>query len=393
LSPRGRAALLTAAYYATVFAALGAFLPYWPVWLESRGLDEATIGWFLGAAMLARIVGATVLPALSDRHAIRRAMVTLTATFSAATGIALLALPTDPGLLLLTSLFWAVAMTPSVTLGEALGLRAAGRHGFAYAPIRAAGSMGFLLANLGVGALLDRIGPDVALWAVAAGFLGVAALGAVHPGGGAPPEVGADRARPADWRRLLTNRAFAIFVAAMAANQASHVVYYGYSTLDWRAQGIGGATIGQLWALGVLAETALMLGPGRAIVARLGMPTALRLAAATAALRWGAMAAGPDLGWLWFLQALHAITFGLGHLAAMAFLLKAIPPRLAGSAQGFLSGIGGCAGALMLFAAGGLVAWGGIGAGYCASAGLAAVSVAATTWLAVVWRGERVVAD
>ena len=52
-------------------------------------------------------------------------------------------------------------------------------------------------------------------------------------------------------------------VAAASLIQASHAVYYGFSTLDWRAAGLDGTTIGALWALGVVAEIALFALSGR----------------------------------------------------------------------------------------------------------------------------------
>ncbi|MEM0991045.1 MAG: MFS transporter [Pseudomonadota bacterium] len=389
-----RAAGLTAAYYALLFAALGAHLPYWPVWLESRGLDAAQIGWFLGSATLVRIVGTTILPALADRWAARRAMIAISSALTVLVGLALLAVPADPALLLAATLLWALVMAPSVPLGEALGLRAAGQHGFAYAPVRAAGSIGFLLANLGVGALLALAGPDLVIWAVAVAFVGVGAVGLIHPGGGAPANAGQDRPAPGELRALALNRTLLIFALATAANQSSHMVYYSYSVLDWQAQGISGGTIGALWALGVLVETALMLGPGRAWVARLGPAQALALAGVGGGLRWAAMAMDPGLGWLWPLQAMHAMSFGLGHLAAMAFLAAAIPPRLAGSAQGIVSGAGiGATSALVLFLAGMLVAWGGVSAGYLLSAGLSILSIAAATLLALSWGGSTILAS
>ena len=45
--------------------------------------------------------------------------------------------------------------------------------------------------------------------------------------------------------------------AAASLLQASHAVYYGFSTLDWLGKGFGGTAIGALWALGVLAEIVL----------------------------------------------------------------------------------------------------------------------------------------
>ena len=178
-----RAAVLTAAYYAVVFAALGAYVPYWPVWLEAWGLDRADIGVLLSAATVARIVGSTVIPALADRYGIRRWIISITAAASAAMFLVHLALDTR-GLLLVVTLLLSVLMAPSVPLGEALGLRAVAGHGFAYAPVRAAGSVGFLAANVGIGWALDRVHPDLVIWVSAACFLALAILGAVHPGGG-----------------------------------------------------------------------------------------------------------------------------------------------------------------------------------------------------------------
>jgi PPP family 3-phenylpropionic acid transporter len=55
----------------------------------------------------------------------------------------------------------------------------------------------------------------------------------------------------------LRQPAFLAIAAAGSLIQASHAVYYGFSTLDWSAKGFGGVTIGMLWALGVAAEIVL----------------------------------------------------------------------------------------------------------------------------------------
>ena len=157
--------------------------------------------------------------------------------------------------------------------------------------------------------------------------------------------------------------------------------------LDWRAQGIGAATIGWLWAFGVLVETALMLGPGRRWVARLGAAGALAVAGLAGALRWGAMTVAPPLALLWPLQALHALTFALGHLAYMAFVAAAVPPRLAGSAQGVAAGaISGLAMAGAAFGAAAVADRFGTSAAYWLSAALSAVSLIAAMALGRLWR-------
>lgn len=386
MSPR-RAAGLTAAYYAVVFMTLGAYVPYWPVWLQEWGLSRADIGFFLGAATIARIAGSTVIPAIADRHAIRRRMIVFTSVATASLFLAHLVID-QTGPLLAATLILAIVMAPTIPLGEALGLRAATAHGFAYAVVRAAGSVGFLVANVGVGWALDRVQPDLVIWIMVPGFLALAVLGAVHPGGG--KAAGNDSARYSEAARLLTMPAFVAFAAALALTQSSHVVFYVYSVLDWQDQGLGGTLIGWLWAVGVLAETALMLGPGRRIVAAIGPAAAIGAGAGAAVLRWAAMAAAPGALWLWPLQGLHALTFALTHLGAMAFLARAVPPRLAASAQGLVSGVAiGITSALAIAASGAVVRSAGISSAYLLMAAVAAASLGAAFILARTWSGQR----
>lgn len=390
LTPPRRAAILTASYYAVIFTALGAHLPYWPVWLADWGLSDGEIATYLGAATFAKVAGTTLLPAIADRFAIRRPMIAGASVLAVLSALVLLAGVESRGALLLITIIGAVAVAPTVPLGEALGVRAAEQHGFAYAPVRAAGSAGFLAANLGVGWALGQAGPDIVLWIMGVGFALVAVLGLVHPGGGAVAGAGMGRASMAEIGRLLRMPVFLIFGLAAALGQGAHAVYYAYSVLDWQVRGIEPGVIGALWAFGVLVETVFMLTLGRAWVTGLGPARALALAAGAGVVRWAAMALGPTGAVLWPLQALHALTFALGHLAAIAFIAAAVPARLVGSAQGIVSGvIGGTVHVGLLFAAAFVVARGGVDAAYAMAAGVALMAAAVASVLAVMWRGGR----
>jgi PPP family 3-phenylpropionic acid transporter len=383
----GREGLLTSAWYWALFFAFGAHLPYWPAWLANWGLSQAEIGTYLGLALAVRVIGAVALPTLADRFAARRIVVAGAALAAAAVFLAHLGVESRPALLAAT-LAAAFVTAPLIPLGEALGLRAATMHGFPYAHARAAGSLAFLAMNLGLGALIARLGPGVVLWAVALNFLAVAALGAIHPGGGAPPGAGLDRSRLREAAGLLRSPVFLTFAVAASIGQASHAVYYAYSTLTWLGQGIGAGVIGALWAIGVVAEIGLMLGPGRIWVARIGPARALALAGAAGMLRWGVMSLAPELMLLWPVQALHALTFGLAHLGAMAFVAAAIPPRLQASAQGLYGGgLGGLAIALATLAAGAVSGALGPAGTYWLAAAMSAVALAAAFLLGRRWDG------
>ena len=347
-----RAAGLTAAFYGAMFFALGVHLPFWPVWLESWGLTPTQVSSYAGAAIIARVAAGAILPVIADRFAARRLLLALSCAGSALL-FGLHPLIGDDWTLFGATILAAALSAPLLPLGEALGLRAALMHGFGYARVRAAGSCAFLIANLLLGVWIAEIGPGVIVWALVIPLLLAAVIAPVHPGGGAPPGAMADQARPGEALGLMTHPVFLMFTLAAAIGQASHAVYYVYSALDWERQGIAPETIGALWAAGVAVEIALMLGPGRWLVARLGPAAALGIGAAAGILRWGVMAFEPPLWSLWPLQGLHALTFAMAHLGAMAFIARAIPQRMAASAQGlFAGGIGGLAMAGATFLAG-----------------------------------------
>jgi PPP family 3-phenylpropionic acid transporter len=359
-----RAGLLTCGYYTALFLAIGAHLPYWPVWLADWGLTDGEVAGYLGAGLVVRLVANAVLSAVADAWAVRRVMLGVCGV--AAAGVfALHALAdTRPELFGLTLLV-TVTLSPMIPLGEALGVRASLRHGFPYAHARAVGSIAFLAMNVGLGAAIASAGPGVALWTLVVCCLAAAGFGLFHPGGGAPPGGGLDTARFREGVAMIANRRLALFALAVGLGQASHGVYYAYGSLGWAARGIGADTIGWLWAVGVLAETALMLGPGRAWVLRLGAATAIAAGGVAGVVRWGGMMFEPGVAALWPLQSLHAFTFAIAHLGAMAFVAAEIAPRLQASVQGVL--VGTISGVLMagaMFGAGAVAAAAGIPAAY-----------------------------
>src|SRR5262249_62425336 len=138
------------------------------------------------------------------------------------------------------------------------GLSARGR---AYGPVRLWGSVAFIAANLGAGLLLDLLPRENLIWTIAAALAGMAAASLLlRPLERAVPA----RAAPtAALHRLLFAPAFLTVALAASLIQASHAVYYGFSTLAWAAEGFDGVTIGALWGLGVAAEIVLFALSGR----------------------------------------------------------------------------------------------------------------------------------
>ena len=200
-------------------------------------------------------------------------------------------------------------------------------------PVRLWGSAAFIVATFGAGYLLDAMEPGHLIWLIVAamGMTAAAAwlLAPLAPGRAGPPAI----APSARW--LLRDPTFLAFTGAASLIQASHAVYYGFSTIDWLAAGFDGVTIGALWALGVVAEIALFAVSAR-LPAAMTPTVMVSIGAAGAIIRWTAMAFDPPAGVLPAVQCLHALSFGATHLGTLAFVARVAPPGLGTTVQGYI---------------------------------------------------------
>ncbi len=381
-----RPGIHTTAFYMAFFMATGVHLPFWPLWLEDWGLTASEVGFFTALGIGVRVVAGLVIPAMADRFDARRATVVACALAGALIFVGHLWIR-DKTILLAATLAAGAMMAGISPIGEALGVAASRAFGFAYAPTRGIGSVGFLTANLLVGALIASTGVMIALWWIVGCLVATMLLAWRHPGGQrlqgqTPPRLG-------EIRRLVLNPVFAVFVAALSFTQASHAVFYAYGTIHWAALGLGESRIGALWATGVGAEIIFMVTVGAAAARALGPVGSLTLSGVAGVVRWGAMMFDPT-GWiLWPLTALHAFTFAIGHLGAMAFISRAIPPRFGAAAQGaaaamaagLVLALGMAAAAVVYPTLGGLT--------YGIGALMSAIGLVICARLARVWRGEE----
>jgi PPP family 3-phenylpropionic acid transporter len=322
-----------ALFYVALFVSIGIQMPFFPLWLEAKDLDARMIGLVLAVPMGVRLFAIPIVTRLADR---RQALWGAIVIASAAAAAGNLALGFSQGSIAILILFAlaSVPFTSIMPMAEAFALRGLAQIGHAYGPVRLWGSAAFIGGSLGAGWIIDSIAPGNLIWLIAGALLAaaVAAVGLVP----LPPRTPApDRPEPS-YLGFLRTPGFVLVAAAAGLIQASHAVFYGFSSLDWKAAGLDGAMVGALWAVGVLAEITLFAFSAR-LPAVLG-PTALLVAGALGAtLRWSIMALDPPFFVLPFLQCLHALSFGATHLGAIGFVARAAPAGRAATAQGSLA--------------------------------------------------------
>ncbi|HUH84291.1 MAG TPA: MFS transporter [Stellaceae bacterium] len=354
------------AFYAALFFTQGVLLPFWPVWLSTRGLSPAEIGVVLAAAQWIKVAGNPLAGIAADRSGRpRRVMLWLSAV--ALLGF-LLFLPARSFVaLVLLSALTAGALSAVLPLGDNIALAAANAGEIDYGRVRLWGSLGFIAAALVAGRLIERAGADGVLYLLiaAAAAVPAACAGLVERA----RRLASGLALRAGLRRLPL-----LLFAAAAAIQGSHAVYYGFGTLYWQRLGLTDSAIAALWAEGVVAEI-LLFYASAPLLQRLRPAVMLALAGGAGVVRWSLTGIATALPALALLQLLHALTFAAAHLGAMHHLARVLPPQQAATGQALYSAlVGGVGQGLALLLAGALFAAFG-GAAYQAMAALAGLGL------------------
>jgi PPP family 3-phenylpropionic acid transporter len=322
--------------YPAYYAFLGVVTPYFPLWLQDRGLDAASIARVTALVMIATTLGQLLLPSTAVRVGLRRlaiaaaglALISTSALALSHSGVAILAIAGFSGL-------FCGALLP---IADALVL--AGQGG-GWGSMRAWGSLGFAAASLAVGWAIEQCGA----WTIIAAeglALALVLLGIVSTrprGSGHRPMIG-----PVSWRHiasLLRRGDLWLLVIAVATINAGHAYYYTFANLHWAiTYRFGAATLGLLWAVGVAAEIAILALSARIFNTRDRERRAAQLllvGAAAGVLRWSVTALDPPLAMLLLIQALHGLTFGATLLGGMEALRAMVPQRLLAPALGLFA--------------------------------------------------------
>lgn len=336
------------AFFATYFATVGIFAPYFPLYLQSRGLSALDIGIVLAMMQGMRVVGPNLWGWLADRGG--RVAILRWSAVAACVSFAPILLP--GGFALVFAVMFAVSffITAQIPVAEAITaghLRRDGQLATRYGRLRVWGSIGFIVSVLAAGALFDAIGMR---WQPVLGLLLLAAsIGAAFR---VREEAAVESAQArVSVRGRLAEPRVRWFFASAALMIFAHGALYTYFSLYLAQLGYSKTAIGAFWVVGVIFEIAFFFVQGR-FFARFGAFPLLSVAFALAALRFFLIAGFANL-WpvLLFAQALHAASFAVHHSASIFTVQQWFPGAAAARGQAlYVSigyGIGGTTGSLV----------------------------------------------
>lgn len=366
--------------YLCYFASLGAFLPYWSLYLAGLGFSAAAIGQLMAMMMLTKIIAPNVWGWIAD-HTGRRMRIVQMGSLAAAVAFAGVFLGNQFWWLALVMITFSFFWNASLPQIEVTTLNHLGDRPHGYSTVRLWGSIGFIASVAALGPVLDRFGTGLLPVVLTVLFSGIWLSSLQVPENGSAPRS----AGQVPLREVLAQRPVVVLLAVCFLMQASHGPYYTFYSIFLQDHGYTHSTIGQLWALGVIAEIGVFLVMHR-LVLRFGLRALLLTSLGLAGLRWLLIGLFVDsLPMLIAAQLLHAASFGMYHGTAIQLVHGYFQGRLQGRGQALYSslsfGAGGAAGALysgyLWDTGGGIVAFG------------AAALVSATAF-ALAWRMLKV---
>lgn len=304
-----------------IYFVYGAYVPFWSLWLESKGISAEQIGLLIGLGLGIRFAGNLLIMGRANRASL---------LIPTCRYLAVLSLLCYLGFYWVDS-FWALLalmllanfIYPTLLpLSEALAARMMLQVKLDYGKVRLWGSAAFIVGSTLVGALVQHYG---ASWVLHAMILGLLLLTGLSWLPMAPaPQDAPSSGNKIGFRSLLTDRSFLIFLLVVSLLQGSHAAYYGFSALYWKAHGYAENVIGYLWALGVMAEIG-MFALSRRLLKGFSYQQLFFIGGLGCVLRWTLLANTTELAWLLVAQLLHAVTFCVSHLGAIRYMTQQLP--------------------------------------------------------------------
>ena len=346
-------------FYFAYFGFVGAFTPFWTLYLKSLAFNAFQIAVLMSLFQVARSFSPSLWGWVADHRGHRVPIIRFLA------GASLLAYI---GVFFGTGFYWlfAVMLTlsffwrASLPLIEAVTLGHLGERFERYGRIRLWGSIGFIVAVIGLGYALQYLGMRVLLWVI---LLLLVIVWALSWRLSDPPGALHHEEHDGAWWAILRRREVIALMVACFSMSAAHGVYYTFYSIYLVDHGYSKDIVGWLWGLGVICEIVVFMVMPQ-LAARFGLRRIMLASLFLAFVRFFVIGWAVDVWWLIvFAQLLHAATFGSYHAAAIALVHRYFKGRHQSKGQGLYTsisyGVGGTLGALISG-----FAWEGIGPGW-----------------------------
>ncbi len=335
------------AFYFFYFASLGGLMPYWSLYLHTIGFDAQAIGELIAIILATKIIAPNIWGWIADHTGRHIALVRLSSFLAALSFLGVL-LAGDSYfwlalIMALFSFFWNAALPQF----EATTFALLGTEAHRYSHIRLWGSIGFIVTVALFGWLFQYVSITLLPLLLVGLFIGIWVTTLLIP----EKVTVQESIAPQSFYQVLKNPTIIALFFICFLMQASHGPYYTFYSIYLEEQGYSRDLIGQLWALGVIAEVGAFLIMHR-LLTRFRLNSLLIISLGLTGIRWLLIGYyAESLAILLFAQLLHAASFGLYHGVVMQFIRQKFTDSHQGRAQALYSslsfGVGGAVGSLV----------------------------------------------
>ncbi|MFI3186594.1 MAG: MFS transporter [Methylococcaceae bacterium] len=330
-------------FYFFYFATVGGFIPYWSLYLKDSGFNPIEIG-ELSALLGGTRIFAPILWGWIADHTGKNLRIIRIATFFTAVFFS--------GFIVIQGYFWFVWVTigfsffwnAALPQFEAVTLYYLKNEAHRYSQIRLWGSIGFIVAVLGIGWLLDRQSSTLLPVVIFAMMLLIWLVSLTTPATKTIVHQGV----AIGILHILKKPEVLAFLAVNLLLQLAHAPYYVFYSIYLKHYQYSTSLTGFLWALAVFAEIILFIYMHR-VLQRFSLRGLLLLSILLGVVRWLMIAWCVEVLWLLVVaQVLHAATFAGVHVAGIHLVHQYFGERHQGKGQALYSslsfGLGGMLG-------------------------------------------------
>jgi PPP family 3-phenylpropionic acid transporter len=304
-------------FYFSYYFFVGLFVPYWGIYLTSLSFSALQIGALLSLFQISRIFAPNFLGWIADRSGEYIKWIKISSFF---------------GFILFIGIFWAnsflsiflimmamsIFTSSTLPLAESLTLAhlKANKADSKYSHIRLWGSIGFIVAAILLGIMIDSIGERSLIYALLLTQLVIFLLAFILP---TKKVIFLPKKKRSIWP-ILKKREVVVLLLSCALMVSSHGLLYNFYSIFLEQQGYSGTTIGLLWAVGVIFEIIIFLLMPR-ILNKFTLKAVLLISLGFAVIRFFLIGAYVDSIILLFIaQVMHAATFGSFHVASIQLI-------------------------------------------------------------------------
>jgi MFS transporter, PPP family, 3-phenylpropionic acid transporter len=332
-------------FYFTYYFFVGAFVPYWGIYLQSEQFSAADIGILMSLFQISRIFAPNFWGWLADHTSKRVVWIKLTALL---------------GLLGFAAVFWAhgffwlflvmaalsLFTSSTLPLSESLTLAHLATTNGHYSRIRMWGSFGFIVASVILGFVIDWYGIRSLLWFLLVVQVILFILTFKLPEAKIAPHA---HDQFSLWEIIKQPTVISLLLGC-ALMVTAHGLLYNFYSIYLASHGYSKGMIGLLWSLGVICEIIIFVLMPK-IMGRFTLKMILLISLGLAVLRFGMIGMVPDnLTLLLVAQSLHAFTFGSFHAASVEVISQFFNGRHQAKGQAIYNsvayGVGGTVGGL-----------------------------------------------